>query len=128
MILIGRAGRMGDTGRADAQVCEEEPDYRYSLANERTFLAYVRTALALDAGALAVVQLLPDVATAGWRRAAAVALAVLGLVIVLAGYRRWSLNQRAMRRGEPLPDTWLAPMLAVTVAAASAVAVLMVLL
>jgi len=119
---------MGDTGRADAQPCEEEPDYRYSLANERTFLAYVRTALALDAGALAVVQLLPDVATAGWRKAAAVALAVLGLVIVLAGYRRWSLNQKAMRRGEPLPDTWLAPMLAVTVAAASAVAVLMVLL
>ncbi|WP_106400959.1 YidH family protein [Actinocorallia populi] len=116
---------MNDPGR----VCEEEePDYRFSLANERTFLAYVRTALALDAGALAIVQLLPDVATSGLRRAAAVALAVLGLVIVLAGYRRWSLNQRAMRRGQPLPRTWLTPILAISVAAASAVAVLMVLL
>ena len=107
---------------------EEEPDYRFSLANERTFLAYVRTALALDAGALVIVQLLPDVATSGWRRAAAVGLALLGLVIVLAGYRRWSLNQRAMRQGRPLPGTWMTPVLAVTVAAASAVAVLMVLL
>ena len=28
----------------------EEPDYRFTLANERTFLAWVRTALGLLAG------------------------------------------------------------------------------
>ena len=28
----------------------EEPDYRFTLANERTFLAWLRTALALIAG------------------------------------------------------------------------------
>ncbi|TNY37825.1 YidH family protein [Thermomonospora catenispora] len=101
-------------------------DYRFSLANERTFLAYVRTALALNAGALAVVQLLPDVATAGWRRLAAVVLAALGLVVVVAGYRRWSVNERAMRRGEALPDSWLTPVLAVAVTVVSAVVVVLV--
>ncbi|SEG53807.1 putative membrane protein [Thermomonospora echinospora] len=117
---------MGTPHRTDPQGRDEEPDYRFSLANERTFLAYVRTALALDAGGLAVVQLLPDVATAAWRRAAAVALAVLGLAVMIAGYRRWSLNQRAMRRGEPLPDSWLMPVLALAVAVASGTVVLLV--
>lgn len=117
---------MGGPDCADRQRDETEPDYRFSLANERTFLAYVRTALALDAGGLAVVQLLPDVATAAWRRATAVALAILALVVVVAGYRRWSQNQRAMRRGEPLPDSWLMPMLTVAIALASAVVVLLV--
>src|SRR6185312_1745313 len=32
----------------------EEPDYRFSLANERTFLAWIRTALALMAAAVGV--------------------------------------------------------------------------
>jgi len=104
----------------------QEPDYRFSLANERTFLAYVRTALAMEAGALAVVQLLPDVASEQWRRVAAVVLAVLGLVVAVSGYRRWASNQRAMRRGRPLPDTWLIPVLTASVAVASAVVVLLV--
>ncbi|MBA9002325.1 YidH family protein [Thermomonospora cellulosilytica] len=115
---------MSDADRAEER--DTVVDYRFSLANERTFLAYVRTALALNAGALAVVQLLPDVATAGWRRVAAVMLAVLGLVVVLAGYRRWSANERAMRRGEPLPDSWLTPILAVAVTVVSAVVAVLV--
>lgn len=104
----------------------QEPDYRFSLANERTFLAYVRTALAMQAGALAVVQLLADVASEQWRRGAAVVLAILGLVVVVSGYRRWASNQRAMRRGRPLPDTWLIPILTASVAVASAVVILLV--
>ncbi|GAM70385.1 inner membrane protein [Vibrio sp. JCM 19236] len=40
----------------------EAPDYRFSLANERTYLAWIRTALALLAGAIAVDQLTPDLA------------------------------------------------------------------
>src|SRR5690606_16097812 len=115
-------GRMDDADRRRDTVV----DYRFSLANERTFLAYVRTALALNAGALAVVQLLPDVATAGWRRRAAVVLAALGLVVVVAGGRRWSVNERAMRRGEALPDSWLTPVLAVAVTVVSAVVVVLV--
>jgi hypothetical protein len=33
---------------------EQEPDYRFTFANERTFLAWIRTALALIAGGVAV--------------------------------------------------------------------------
>ncbi len=36
-----------------------EPDYRFTLANERTFLAWQRTALGLLAAAVAVVQFVP---------------------------------------------------------------------
>ena len=81
----------------------EEPDYRFSLANERTFLAWTRTALAfLAAGvALDVVDLsLPT----GLQRGAAVALVVLGLLGAVVAWTRWALTERAMRRGTPLPS------------------------
>lgn len=35
----------------------KDPDYRFSLANERTFPAWIRTALAILAGALLLHQL-----------------------------------------------------------------------
>jgi putative membrane protein len=44
-----------------------EPDYRFTLANERTFLAWIRTALALIAGGVAVVQLVPALSIPGVR-------------------------------------------------------------
>ena len=43
----------------DPRSVGEEPDYRFTLANERTFLAWIRTALALIAGGVALVQLVP---------------------------------------------------------------------
>lgn len=90
----------------------DEPDYRFTLANERTFLAWQRTALALMAAAVAVVQLVPDGHLALVRRALGVVLGVLGLSVSGTAYARWSANQRAMRGGSPLPGT---PMLAVIV-------------
>lgn len=102
-----------------------EPDYRFSLANERTFLAYLRTALALDAGALAIVQFLTDVGTEEARRVAGALLSLTGLVAAVAGYRRWRVNQDAMRRGEALPASSVPLTLAVAVALASAVALLL---
>jgi putative membrane protein len=87
----------------------EEPDYRFSLANERTFLAWIRTALAVMAAAVAVAQLLPDASDAGLRRALGVVLAVLGLAISAAAYPAWAANQRAMRRRAALPRARLVP-------------------
>jgi putative membrane protein len=82
-----------------------EPDYRFSLANERTFLAWIRTALALLAGAVAVVQFLPPSALAGTRTGLAAMLALGGSALPIAAYRRWSRVQYAMRLGRELPYT-----------------------
>jgi putative membrane protein len=82
---------------------ESEPDYRFTLANERTFLAWQRTALGLLAAAVAVVQLLPELGVPGARHLLGGVLAVLAAFTAGAGLRRWQQVDRAMRRGLPLP-------------------------
>ena len=50
--------RMGKLfSNADPRRHGHEPDYRFTLANERTFLAWIRTSLGLMAVGLAVAQL-----------------------------------------------------------------------
>jgi len=58
-----------------------DPDYRFTLANERTFLAWIRTALALIAGGVAVVQLVPDFGFPGSRRIVGALLAGMGVLV-----------------------------------------------
>lgn len=80
----------------------QEPDPRYSLANERTFLAWVRTALAMLAGGVALHALgLPE---SPWLRTTLAIVLVLfgGLTTVLA-LVRWARVERAMRTHRPLP-------------------------
>lgn len=77
-------------------------DYRFTLANERTFLAWVRTALALLAGAVAVLHLLPLGWAEGPRTAVGLLLAVLAGVIAVYAPVRWFRVQRVMRRGGTL--------------------------
>src|SRR6266536_5143728 len=85
-----------------------EPDARFTFANERTFLAWSRTALALVVAGLAVAQLLPPFPGVPWgRRLLGVPLIVLGAVLSVIGYVEWGRNQRALRRGEPLPRSLL---------------------
>ena len=101
-----------------------EPDYRLSFANERTFLAWIRTALALDAGGLAVVQLLPDLDPAWARQALGALLVLMGLFLAASSMRRWARNEEAMRTAAPLPQSRAPLLLAVGVIALSAVAAL----
>jgi putative membrane protein len=82
-----------------------EPDYRFTLANERTFLAWFRTALALIAGGVAVVQLVPEFAFHGARQALGAVLTVMGGAVAGLAVRRWQRVQAAMRRDEDLPPT-----------------------
>ena len=80
----------------------DEPDPRFSLANERTFLAWVRTALAMLAGGVALHALgLPE--TDWVRGVLAVLLIVLGGVVTLLAMVRWARVERAMRTGTQLP-------------------------
>jgi putative membrane protein len=82
-----------------------DPDYRFTLANERTFLAWLRTSLALLAAGVAVVQLLPEFGIAGSRRTVGVTSVALGIWVAAAAIRRWQRVQHAMERDEPLPPT-----------------------
>ncbi|SFC58600.1 putative membrane protein [Nocardioides terrae] len=80
----------------------DEPDPRFSLANERTFLAWVRTALALFAAGVALEALdLP--AHAGLRAAAALTFVVVGFVATMQAWIGWSRTERALRLSRPLP-------------------------
>ncbi|WKN60845.1 DUF202 domain-containing protein [Rhodococcus opacus] len=79
-----------------------EPDYRFSFANERTFLAWIRTALALLAAAVAL-----DVVNLSMsdhvQRALGILLASVGFLAAIGAWVRWALSERAMRRGDALP-------------------------
>ena len=82
---------------------EHELDYRFTMANERTFLSWQRTALGLLAAAVALVQLVPELAVPGARRLLGMGLAVLAILTSAMGLLRWQQADRAMRRGDPLP-------------------------
>lgn len=81
----------------------EEPDYRFSFANERTFLAWIRTSLALLAAAVAVDVVDLNMSDAV-RRILAGLLVVLGLLSAVVAWVRWASAERAIRRRQPLPS------------------------
>lgn len=102
------------------------PDYRFSLANERTFLAWLRTALALIGGGFAVDQFLPDLRW-GWRVGLALALLAAGVLCSLRAVNHWARCERAMRRGEDLPVSRFPALLSLVVAVVAVVMVVVVL-
>lgn len=95
---------------------EQEPDYRFTLANERTYLAYLRTSLACYAGGLSAVQFL-DLGPDRWpARIIGVVLVAMGIATTAGAFRRWQANLTAMRTGAPLPVTRLPLVLGATIA------------
>ena len=110
-------------------MAEHEPDARYTFANERTYLAWIRTALGLIAAGLAVITLLPPFHGIRWgRHVIGIPLIVLGGAIAVLSYREWVANQRALRRDQPLPQSWLPAVLAVTITAVGLIAAVLVVL
>lgn len=94
-----------------------EPDARFTLANERTFLAWNRTALALVVAGLAIVQLLPPFPGVPWgRHLLGVPLIALGAGVAATAYWEWRRNQAALRWGRPMPRSVLPQLLAATIA------------
>ena len=98
-----------------------EPDYRFSLANERTFLAWIRTALSLLAGGVLLEQFATRLEPRFVVVALAIALAVLSSILSAVAYLRWKANEIAMRHDKPLPATIAVPLLAMSAAIVSAV-------
>jgi len=103
-----------------------EPDYRFTLANERTFLAWIRTSLGLLAGGVAVRQLVEPFEVSGGRTVLALVAIAASAVLAAGGYLRWRGVQRAMRRGEPLPPARLVPIVAAGLLIVAVIAFLLV--
>jgi len=105
-----------------------EPDPRFTFANERTFLAWSRTALALVVAGLAVVQLLPPFPGVPWgRHVLGVPLIVFGAVVAVVAYGEWVKSQRALRLGRPLPRSVMPGLLATLIAVIGAIAAVVLL-
>ncbi|MEV5281990.1 DUF202 domain-containing protein [Streptomyces sp. NPDC051994] len=124
MITIGQTLRLWFAPqRIDEE--GETPDYRFSLANERTFLAWIRTSLALIGGGFAVDQFLPELRW-GVRVGLALALLAAGVLCALRAVDHWVRCERAMRRGEDLPVTRFPTLLGLAVAVVAVVMVVVV--
>lgn len=81
------------------------PDYRFTLANERTFLAWIRTALALMAGAVGIEQFSPQLSSAELRIGISTLLLVAASTMGFMAWQRWRRNEYAMRLESNLPYT-----------------------
>lgn len=100
----------------------EEPDPRFSLANERTFLAWLRTSLALFAAAVALEALQLPIHP-GWRLAASAVFLALGVIAAVQAWIGWKNTERALRRGKPLPGLSIGGLVVVGVVAGAALVV-----
>ena len=85
----------------------KDPDYRFSLANERTFLAWIRTALGVLAGGLLLHQFVPNLHPRWLVAAMAVMLSLLAAYLAAGAYVRWRGVERAMRHDQSLPRSFL---------------------
>lgn len=105
----------------------EDPDPRFTLANERTFLAWVRTSLALLAAGLAVGELLRSRPEAQ-RLALGIPLVLLAAVLAFTSFGRWERTERALRLRTTLPYPAISRVVAVGVAVISVAAAVLLLL
>lgn len=132
MILTDKLRAAGAGARlwfAPARIREEgtTPDYRFSLANERTFLAWLRTGLALVGGGFAVDQFLPALHRP-LRLTFTIILLAGGAICAVRAVNHWVRCERAMRRGEDLPASRFPAVLALGVGVLAVAMVVVVLL
>lgn len=105
----------------------EHPDPRFTLANERTFLAWIRTSLALTAGGIALDAFTSHSFNPTVRLALSVALLGLGSLLAIGSFLRWYISERNMRLKQPLAFPLIAPVLAFGVGIACMVMVVILL-
>lgn len=104
-----------------------EPDVRFTLANERTLLAWIRTSLAFIAGGVALELLGLDL-HAGLRLAAALLLISTGMVTPIVAWFGWARTETHLRQSRPLPSSPLGAMMGLCVSVAGILVHLAILL
>jgi putative membrane protein len=109
---------------ADPPEPVESVDPRNSLANERTLLAWTRTALAFIAAGLAVIQFFDRFTVPGGRRLIGLPLIVLGCVVAWVSGREWRQREDAIRAGRPIAQSRLGMVVSIAVVATGVMALL----
>lgn len=99
----------------------QEPDYRFTLANERTFLAWIRTALSLLAAGVLLAQFATRLSPAWVVAVVGAMLAATAAVLGAAAYGQWRANEIAMRNARPMPHTPLVSLCATVILFVAAV-------
>jgi putative membrane protein len=108
--------RDGDSERtADPGRSTPSPDPRYELANERTYLAWLRTGLALVAAGVAAERLLPAAGVDWVRQVIGVSLVLVGALSAGLARRRWAAVDLAMKAGRGIPRSNLGYLIAATI-------------
>ena len=121
--LPGRSGRLRGPGWRRRG---EEPDYRFSLANERTFLAWIRTALAVLAAGVLLEQFAAKLQPPLAVTAIAASLCVTAAALCALAYGRWRANEEAMRHKRPLPHSRTLSLLAIAIPMACLALILLI--
>jgi len=107
---------------------DAHPDYRFSLANERTFLAWVRTALALLAAGVGIVAVPSHFSSRGGRETLGTILVVLAILAAGGSYLRWRANEAAIRSGTPFAPSRSMPIVAAGLTGVAVLALVLVLI
>lgn len=105
----------------------DEPDPRFTLANERTFLAWIRTSLGLTAGAVAMEAFAGDEIPEVIRTPLACILLVLAGLLAIVAFRRWISIESAMRHEQPLPMPQASILLVLGIAAGAVLLIVAIL-
>ncbi|MFT3660708.1 MAG: DUF202 domain-containing protein [Gordonia sp. (in: high G+C Gram-positive bacteria)] len=99
-------GADDDTPTRPNPVVPGAVDARFTLAAERTVLAWLRTALGLIAAGVAVLHLLGGFTRPAAQNGLGITLIALGALTAVLGVHRWRAVERALQRGGPLPGPW----------------------
>lgn len=87
-----------------------EPDPRFSLANERTFLSWIGAGLALISVGVGLESLALSLRP-GFRSAASIVLITGGILCAIQAWRGWARVGVALREHRPLPSSLMLALL-----------------
>lgn len=96
---------------------DEPPAVEYTsvLANERTFLAWIRTSLGLIAGGVALNQFVAVDRGSIVVGLIAFAVITLGAIVAVIGVVEWNRTNTAMADSKPIPGSRIMPLLGIAV-------------